>query len=247
MSTRAPKGKKEKKKQSPAAKTAAKMIGARASVVPDVVGACAKCNQVHKECTAHKRRKSKDLPFEPCGARPDKGSNTGKCKFHGGRSLKGIAHPEYKHGHRSKYHYLPAFEARRVEEMAADELHNLEENIRIQRALESRYFEHYTSIKDKKKAEAYTLEDLNKITERIQSLHESQRKLTDSLIKCRKSVQETYTREMWNELMAEVLQILHEEIYDRDTRARIQNRFAAHALANAGPVKGELPVSGVGD
>jgi hypothetical protein len=29
----------------------------------------------------------------------------GRCRLHGGRSLGGIAHPNFKHGRRSKYHW----------------------------------------------------------------------------------------------------------------------------------------------
>jgi hypothetical protein len=45
-----------------------------------------------------------------CGARTRAGTPckglammNGRCRLHGGRSLRGIAHPNYKHGRRSKY------------------------------------------------------------------------------------------------------------------------------------------------
>lgn len=57
-----------------------------------------------------------DVPHEslkPCGARTRKGTACklipgemcvgGRCKFHGGRSLHGTAHPNFKHGLYSKH------------------------------------------------------------------------------------------------------------------------------------------------
>jgi len=58
-------------------------------------------------CTAHKRKTG-----ERCRAIAVKGST--KCKFHGGRSISGVAHPSYKTGRYSKV--LPEALAARAEQ-----------------------------------------------------------------------------------------------------------------------------------
>lgn len=57
-----------------------------------------------------------------------------------------------------------------------------------------------------KGAHSYAVQQAN--TKELQSIHESQRKLTETLTKCRKEVQETYTREEWNMFLASVLLVL---------------------------------------
>lgn len=57
----------------------------------------------------------------------------------------------------------------------------------------------------------------------IQSIHESQRKLTETLTKCRKEVQETYTREMWNEMLSILGRAIVNEFEDIHIRTRFEN------------------------
>jgi hypothetical protein len=52
-----------------------------------------------KLCGAKKRRKD-----ETCRA---PAMPNGRCRIHGGLSLGGIAHPNFKHGRRSKYWFPP--------------------------------------------------------------------------------------------------------------------------------------------
>ncbi|MFM9903626.1 MAG: hypothetical protein ACKVQJ_03535 [Pyrinomonadaceae bacterium] len=72
-------------------------------------------------------------------------SRTRKCANHGGKSLSGELHPNYINGEsiKKKYQCIPHRLAVRVEQLTASELENLEENIRIQRALETRLYERF--------------------------------------------------------------------------------------------------------
>lgn len=226
---------------------------------------CKKCGQVHERCTAHRRRKkgSKD-PLQPCGKYKAPGMKV--CGLHGGKSLKGTAHPRYVNGNRSSYSYLPDLKVKRIEEMAYDEIENLVEAAKIQRALETEVLERFgtgesgeawkllqKAVNDHKAAHEATPEfDLiarivlegqedGALRREIFILHENQRKLTESIVKCRSTVQETYTREMWNEMLSEIMLIHKQEIHDRDTLQRLQNAFAIRSLdAEAAASRGLL-------
>jgi hypothetical protein len=93
-------------------------------------------NNTAARCTAKSKRSGKRCK-NPAVAPSD------KCRMHGGKSLKGIAAPAFKDGKRSKYAYLPEHLSTRVEDLSADAIKNLEENINIQRAMESRIMEQF--------------------------------------------------------------------------------------------------------
>lgn len=57
----------------------------------------------------------------------------------------------------------------------------------------------------------------------IQSIHDSERKLTETLTKCRKEIQETFTQEQWNGLLQMNLAILR-EILTRDQLIQYSER-----------------------
>lgn len=59
---------------------------------------------------------AKNRSGQPCKRRPTPGSN--RCNLHGGKSLKGAAHPNYKHGRNSKH--LPTRIAAEFEAALAD-------------------------------------------------------------------------------------------------------------------------------
>lgn len=46
----------------------------------------------------------------------------------------------------------------------------------------------------------------------LHALHESQRKMTETLMKARKEMQETYTHEQWGELLGRILNILKKRL-----------------------------------
>jgi hypothetical protein len=76
-----------------------------------------------RQCQARSKRSGKR-----CRKWAVRGS--GFCAFHGGRSLAGIAHPNFKHGKRSKY-MMPALDEK-VREAASDpELLSLREDIAL--------------------------------------------------------------------------------------------------------------------
>lgn len=52
----------------------------------------------------------------------------------------------------------------------------------------------------------------SQIRKELQQAHESQRKLTETLTKCRKEMQETYTEEQWNMLLLAVLTSLKRNV-----------------------------------
>lgn len=56
----------------------------------------------------------------------------------------------------------------------------------------------------------------SQIRKELQAAHEAQRKLTETLTKCRKEMQETYTEEQWNMLLLAVLTSLKKHV---DTHA----------------------------
>ncbi len=60
-------------------------------------------------CGSRKRRKRgtpKDAPFDYCES--DKVMENGRCRLHGGKALRGLAHPSTTHGMSSKYKIIPA-------------------------------------------------------------------------------------------------------------------------------------------
>ncbi len=66
----------------------------------------------------------------------------------------------------------------------------------------------------------------------IQSIHETQRKLTETLTKSRKEVQETYTQTQWNEMLHIILLSLKKHITDHALLGQITREWSA--LQDAG-------------
>jgi hypothetical protein len=178
----------------------------------------------------------------------------GRCRIHGGKSLKGLAHPNFREGRNSKYLYLPARLTPRFEELIGDEIENLAESITIQRTLETTLLEQLDTdetpgawkrlkrlVADYRKAsEVERTKVFRKIAEvvekgvdqaslfdRIGRTHESQRRLTETLIKARQAVQETYTEEQWNTLLGIVLRVVLNNVPDASARDRIQTELRA--------------------
>lgn len=78
----------------------------------------------------------------PCMRWPMKGSMTGYCKNHGGKTLKGLAHPNTRTGKHSKYQYLPSpAMIERAEELTRDIVDMLDESIRINATIETIFIE----------------------------------------------------------------------------------------------------------
>lgn len=57
---------------------------------------CAKCGEVHKRCSGHRKRKNTGGVWKPCGKYPVDGFET--CELHGAKALSGTDHPNFKHG-----------------------------------------------------------------------------------------------------------------------------------------------------
>jgi len=176
----------------------------------------------------------------------------GRCKEHGGKTPRGLANHSFMTGKTSKSQYLPPALRSRYEELNVTAIENLEESIKVQVAMETRLhdqlstgesFQAWQLIKEAIADYDYATTDDAKdgvvarmkhittsgltaygVRKDIQSIHESQRKLTETLTKCRKEIQQTYTQEQYNEMLNTLLNILRVEL-DPDTMKRV-----AHAI-----------------
>jgi hypothetical protein len=75
-----------------------------------------------------------------------------------------------------------------------------------------------------------------RLAERLRVNHEAQRKLSESVSKIRKEMQETYTQEQWNVMLNILLNILRQEI-DARTVGNIITRLAAYSSEGKGQPK----------
>lgn len=148
---------------------------------------------------------------------------------------------------RKKARYLPPILLDRYEQLNGDAIENLEESINIQKALETRLHEQLATgesgdawrllnelVPEYEIGDEETKEGVfNRmkhiihggiaaygVRRDIQNIHESQRKLTETLTKCRKDVQETFTMEQWNSMLSELLHIMRMEC-DAETMRRV--------------------------
>lgn len=172
----------------------------------------------------------------------------GRCKEHGGKTPRGLANHSFMTGKTSKSQYLPPALRSRYEELNVTAIENLEESIKVQVAMETRLhdqlstgesFQAWQLIKEAIADYDYATTDEAKdgvvarmrqittsgltaygVRKDIQSIHESQRKLTETLTRCRKEIQQTYTQEMWNEMLNELLNTIRTEC-DPDTMRRV--------------------------
>ncbi len=180
----------------------------------------------------------------------------GRCRIHGGATPVGIAHPNSTDGRTSKLAYLPDRLIKRAESLTGDSLDNIEQSISIQKALESDLLERLKSGESgaawlKVRELAQTLENANNanvvlddliaqlkalaqqgvgydaIRHEIQGIHETQRKLTETLTKSRKEVQETYTQSQWNEMLTIILLSLKKHVTDQSLLGQITREWSA--------------------
>jgi hypothetical protein len=181
----------------------------------------------------------------------------GKCRMHGGKSLAGAAAPGFKDGKHSKYQYLPPVLTARAEELTGDALDNLEESIKIQRSIETQLLEKLGTgespdawnalgkILDadpEQMPPAAKLQAIRTIVDgalgelslqqRIQSIHDTQRKLTETLSKVRKEAQETYTQEQWNAMLHVVLLAAKKAITEPNALNRFITELDAHRTSD---------------
>ncbi len=133
--------------------------------------------------------------------------------------------------------FLPADLKSRYYGAADDVLRNLEESIEIQKVLESLVLERISGAGSfqawkvleeelKKGDDEVDLERLREIVslrvrqdhealgmyEVIGKLHEGQRKLTETLMKCRGDLEKSFTKEQWNRLMFSVIEVLRARV-----------------------------------
>jgi len=203
-----------------------------------------------KQCTATSKQSQ-----QRCKRRPSIGRTT--CKMHGGTQAQGVASHRYKHGKYSKHLYLPKNVSARVEELLGDVIQNLEDSIHIQKALETELLERLHSgdspsnwqamlaildDEDDEMSDRQRLTQIRTFVEnsldqyslivKIQSIQDSQRKLTETLTKCRKEQQETYTQEQWSVMLNVILNAARVAITDRATLARFIRELDVHTGAN---------------
>lgn len=197
-----------------------------------------------KKCNARKKNSRGYCPRPPM--------TNGRCKEHGGKTPRGLANHSFMTGKTSKSQYLPPALRSRYEELNVTAIENLEESIKVQVAMETRLhdqlstgesFQAWQLVKEAIADYDYATTDEAKdgvvarmkqittsgltaygVRKDIQSIHESQRKLTETLSKVRKEVQETFTLEQYNEMLNTLLNILRVEL-DPDTMKRV-----AHAI-----------------
>jgi hypothetical protein len=199
----------------------------------------------HKLCGA-KRRKS----TETCKGLA---MANGRCRLHGGKANKGVTHPGFQTGKHSKYLYLPPVLTARVEELTGDALQNLEESIKIQRSIETQLLEKLGTgespdawnalgkiidADDEEMPPAAKLAAIRSVVDgalgelslqqRIQSIHDTQRKLTETLSKVRKEAQETFTLEQWNAMLHTVMLAARKAITDPKTLTAFVTELDAH-------------------
>lgn len=219
-----------------------------------VIDLCGKCGQLHARCKAHKKRKSKDDPYEPCNRYPNKGSVNGVCRNHGGESLHGIAHPNFKDGHQSKYMYLPTAELQeRARRLASDTINNLTESVSITAMFESRFLERVGTTESTeawkmlaKAVQEYRLASdeaeaalafgmIASIVEQgvgesrlindIYRSQEHQRKLSETISKIKLQTSQALSLENWEWFLSIVLRIIRQNVEDRATLTNIQRDF----------------------
>jgi hypothetical protein len=196
-------------------------------------------------CQAYKTKSD-----EQCGQPAAQGYQV--CRFHGANSVKGMDHPNFKHGRHSKH--LPTKLLAKYEEALADEeLISLRDDVAlvdsfISDALESINFDNCQaawdglellykqfwngSNEDKLEAarEAFNIvkdgvEEWRKVG-RIFPYIEQKRKLAESEMKRLKDLQLMIDAKQANTLIAALLESVNSNVSDRDARVRIANDIA---------------------
>ena len=154
-------------------------------------------------------------PVARCGARTRSGGTcrriampNGRCDMHGGKSLRGIAHPQFRTGQRSRY--------------------------ALSGALEERYTRHladldYIALRDEIALATVAIEDLAAKEERTEGeetklwgLVDLRRRLADTEAKRVKLAQETLTGEQIRAFAAAVLEAVRRHVPERERLAPIQ-------------------------
>ena len=168
--------------------------------------------------------------------------------MHSGNAPKGMASPHFKDGKHSKYQYLPPNFSSRLESVISDHIENIEHSIEIQKMLETTYLEKLgtsesteawsklrQAVKDYDRGNAEAFGTIRFIVNEglsqsflyrdIQSIQESQRKLSETLSKVRKEAQEIYTHEQWNEMLSTLVGVLKNNIQDQKILQAIQEEI----------------------
>ncbi len=186
----------------------------------------------------------------------------GRCKAHGGLQYQ-VSH-SLTMGTRAQY--LPKELKARFEDLTGDAIEGLEETVKIQQAMETQLLDQLQSGEsheawklinelcieysygDDEQREA-TFSRIHQtaqgglkaygVKKEILDLHERTRKQTETLVKCRKEVQETFTREMWNEMLSNLLQIMTIHC-DRPTLRRIGSDIQKAQLLKGGELDVEV-------
>lgn len=178
------------------------------------------------------------------------GHPNGRCYWHGGATPYGVTslmtNPAQK-----RFEYLPPELKARFEHLNGDAIEGLEESVRIQQTLESRLLEQLSTgesaqawqllnelVPQYEYADPQTKDGIvNRmkqiiqgglkaygVRKEIQNIHETERKLVETLSKVRKETQEIFTLEQRNEFVGAMLRILKEEI-DTESMRRVGMRI----------------------
>jgi predicted nucleic acid-binding Zn-ribbon protein len=139
----------------------------------------------------------------------------GRCHKHGGATP--IIKTQIMRS--SKSEYLPKALYARFETLNGSVLDNLEESIRLQQTMETSIVERLDHLRAQLEQAREVVYDAarsfaiqTQLRHELQDIQESQRKLSETLTKCRKEMQETYTKEQWNVLLLAALTSLKKHV-----------------------------------
>lgn len=141
----------------------------------------------------------------PCKNAPVTGSK--RCRMHGGKTPRGVALPQTKHGRYSKD--MPTRLLARYEEAVTDpELLNLSAEIALTDAMTRDVMESLESVKASEK------DEINKHFHRLTNLTEHRRKLVETEQKRRVAMQNMITAEQGGLMIATLLDSVRRNVSD---------------------------------
>lgn len=173
----------------------------------------------HRICGARNRHQ------QPCRLYP--GTN-GRCRYHGGHSVSGIASGAWKHGRRSKV--MPTDIREAMERAANDpQLLSLAEQLGMVEAKEDRLLERLAEVE--RDAGELSAEDVTSIIwEELKEWADHKRKLVDTEMKLRVAHHDMITRDRLGAVLhriADALQGALVHVSDDGERQKVLSAFAA--------------------
>lgn len=142
----------------------------------------------------------------PCQYPPDKSSTSGKCRFHGGASPKGMNSGRFKHGRRSKYAKEQVLE--KIQKFrGSDDVRNLREELAILRGILHSYIENTDDL-----LESSSIDTLTKLTDKVEKVVSSLKVIEEG---------HTFTIKNVNNVILQIVKIIQSRIADPNVRTQI--------------------------